>query len=82
LLSAGCSDDDPNPPAEPTFEASGNAVLTDDARVLDAAGTKALTQVAVGGDDEALELTFSRSSAVLDQLEPGHTASPSVSSSA
>jgi hypothetical protein len=65
----GCSSDDAKPQAPPPAEGSGSAVLTENAKLLDEAGTAALERVT--DDDASVELSFSNTSPVLDELATG-----------
>jgi hypothetical protein len=66
---SGCGSDDAAPEPEPRHRGSGSAVLTENAKLLDETGAKALTKIA--GDDAALELTFAKTSPVLEGLAAG-----------
>lgn len=66
----GCSSDDAKPQSPAETPGSGSAVLTARAKVLDEAGTAALARV-TSSDHASVELSFSETSAVLDELAPG-----------
>jgi len=67
----GCGSDEPRSEPPPTSSPgiTGSAVLTDEARVLDEAALRALSRVRPDG--EQVELTFSESSPILDEVEAG-----------